>query len=204
MADDGSLGSTRGAARVEDQARVVLIDGLRGQFAVRCAFHQASKLALNLQGGDIEVKVLDPGQALAVADQELGFTVLRRIVDLVRGPEPIESDQNAAQAGHCPPGHDPFRSVGGDNGHPVALLDAVVLGQGSGDGRHTLNMIGVGDPQVALDKVFLVAVDRGFLQKLANGFLAIFEDFHGLAGHSLLPQFEGAFGAGQLLSDLFA
>ena len=67
-----------------------------------------------------------------------------------------------------------------------------------------LEMFRIRDPPVALDDVFLVAVERGFLEQVSNRIRAGLENFHSLPVNLLLAEFEGAAGADQLLADLCA
>ncbi len=201
VADHCALGAAGGSAGVQDQTRVVFGDGRVGQWRARGAFHQGGELAFDLQGGNVEFEIADSRQALAVADQELGFAVARGIADFIGGPKTVEGHQDAAQAGHGPPGDHPLGPVGGEQRDSVALFDSVIFRKCSGGGSHPLKVIRVADSKLTLDDVLLVAVEPGFSQQVAHRPRASLKDLHGFAVNIFFAKFEGATRANELLSN---
>ena len=131
MGADGALRSTGGSARVEDERRLVLVDGDVGERDVSGTAENVGKCSEagigsdlgDRLGGDIdEQDVLDRGElgevgddpvdATPIGDEDLGPRVLEPLEDLVGLPPAVEPHEHRAERALGPKGEAPPGCVG--------------------------------------------------------------------------------------------
>jgi hypothetical protein len=203
VADDGTLGAARRAARVEDHGGAVLRDGLLREPRVGRAVEQLFEARLDLDDRHAQLLALDPGESLAVADDELRGAVADAVEDFVGHPPAVERRHDPSEAHRRPEGDEPLGAVGGEDRHAVARLDAAALAQRPGHGGHVPQMLRVADAAALVDDVLLVAECRGRFEQLAQRAPAVLDDLHRLAQNILLGDLEGGTGSHQPRVDLF-
>ena len=196
----GALRAPRRPAGEEDRGGVVFFDRVVGQFGIGRVRAEALELGFDLDDGHRRRRgSLEAGEALAIADQQLGFAEFEAVVDFVGRPPAVQRRDDGALAHGRPERDDPLGAVRGHDRDAVSRGNVIALTERPGGRGDQAQVLPVGDPAVAEHQVFLVAVSGAGCEQLPQRPVAVLEDRKGLAEDGFLRDFEGPAGAEELL-----
>ena len=197
----GALRPAGGAARKEDDERVVLLDG--------CARHGAAPAEppgaglVEIPSGGTARHPLETGEPLGVSHEELGGCEPDAVFELGAGPPAVEGDDHPAEGDDGPGDDDMLEAVGGRQRHPIALADPVLVAERHRGAGHHLGRLPEGDCRIAVDEVGAVGVAaRPGQEECPQVGEAVQEDVVGGAEHLACRHLEGSARAHQFLSPL--
>ena len=156
--EQGALRPPGGAAREQDEERVVLGDGdVRERGRLRL---EGGEVVLEHDDGQVGVDglVVEPLDPSAVAEQDLGAREPERVRHLGAGPPPVHRDRDRPDRGGSPERDRVLDAVRGRDRDAVALHHPVLLGERARHCRHRSEHVGVRERPVGEDDVRTVPV----------------------------------------------
>jgi hypothetical protein len=216
-----SLGAAGGARGVEDDRRVLLVDGrvdeggggLLRELVEAVQLPGLGRFGEVLGRGVDQEDVLEVGrrveragdalEALAVGHEDPGTGVLQPVLDLVGLPPAVEADEDGPTGDRRPEGEAPLGVVLRQDGDPVPVAQAVAVLPGVGDAVRRLDegLEAVGAVPVD-DEGLRIAPHDGQLGDLPQRRQAVLVDLERPAVDLLGVDLEHPAGTGELLADL--
>ena len=190
MRRDRPLRTPGRTARIEDDGRIVLVDGHVADRGAATTLDQAIEVRLDFDGAVRRAVRSHPSEALSIRDQDPRLAAVQRMRDLASRPHRVHRGDDTADAERRPECDDPLRAVRGQDRDAIARRDTEVFAQHVGKRGDALQMLVVREAFVADDDVAEVAESGGVDQQLARRPRPVLEHRHSLPEDELLGDLE--------------